>query len=287
MKNIAIYGRVGSSASKASILDLAEALDAAHFNVSINEELGNYHDLSAIRTWKYQLPEQTELLITLGGDGTILDTVPFTAHRGIPVLGVNLGRLGFLSAGMETNSKELAKQLIEGDFRIEKRSLLSLTTENQLFGNENIALNDCTILKKDRASMIAVSAYVDGELLCSYWADGLIISTPTGSTGYSMSCGGPIAFPQSKVFMLTAIAAHQLNVRPVILSDESKITLEFDQKGVQFAANLDSRTEFFDSGMKLQLEKAPYSFSLIKLNSESFAGTIRKKLLWGIDKRNH
>lgn len=228
-----------------------------------------------------------DFLISFGGDGTILDALTMVRSSELPVLGINTGRLGFL-AGVSINEAEhVLNDLSKGHYTLDKRSVLQLESSHQLFEGENYALNDFVIHKKDSSSMIIIHAYINGEFLNSYWSDGLIISTPTGSTGYSLSCGGPIIYPASSSFVITPVAPHNLNVRPIIVSDENVISFEIEGRATSYLVSLDSRSETVSSQVQLAIKKAAFSFNLVKFNEENYLQTLRSKLMWGVDNRNN
>ena len=228
-----------------------------------------------------------DFVITLGGDGTILSAATFVKDSNVPVLGINLGRLGFLASIEKSSIEGAIALLVEGRFSIESRSLIYLESSQSLFGGDNFALNDFTILKRDTSSMISIHTYVNGAYLNTYWADGVILATPTGSTGYSLSCGGPIIFPNSGNFVLTPVAPHNLNIRPVVISDESVVSFEIEGRAESFLCTLDSRHELITSDFHLAIRKADFSIKLVQLQGHGFMKTIRNKLAWGADKRNH
>jgi NAD+ kinase len=227
-----------------------------------------------------------EFLFSIGGDGTILDTLALVQNSGIPVLGINIGRLGFLSSISKEEISTAIEKIVKGHYALDKRSLLRLESNRSLFGDVNYALNELTIHKKDSSSMIIINTYLNGEYLNSYWADGLIISTPTGSTGYSLSCGGPIIVPHSENFVLTPIAPHNLNVRPIIVSDKHVISLEVEGRSQYFLASLDSRSVTIDSSIQLAVRKEDFCMNLVRIGNENFLSTLRTKLKWGLDTRN-
>ncbi|MGK0364480.1 MAG: NAD+ kinase [Saprospiraceae bacterium] len=231
--------------------------------------------------------KKIDFVITLGGDGTILNAATVVRDSGVPVLGINLGRLGFLAGIEKARIKEAIDLLQRGMFSIEDRSLLQIESNVPLFGDVPFALNDMTILKRDTSSMITIHTYVDGAYLNSYWADGIIIATPTGSTGYSLSCGGPIIFPNSGNFVITPVAPHNLNIRPIVISDNSIISFEVEGRAENFLCTLDSRFETITSSTQLAVRKCDYPMKLVRLNDNSFMRTIRNKLAWGMDSRNH
>jgi len=226
-----------------------------------------------------------DYMLSLGGDGTFLETLSFVRNSGIPILGINTGRLGFLANVAKTEINEAIDALMQKKYKIEKRDLLSVTAATKLFGEINYGLNELTILKKDSSSMITIHTYINGDYLNSYFADGLIIATPTGSTAYSLSCGGPLVMPDSQNFVITPIAPHNLNVRPLVISDSSVITLKVEGRNNFYLASLDSRSEVIDSSVELTVQKADFYAHLIQLEGQTFFNTMRNKLLWGLDKR--
>ena len=227
-----------------------------------------------------------DYVITLGGDGTILDAVTEIRDSNVPILGINLGRLGFLASIEKSKIKEAIQLLKRGMYSIDERSLLYLESNIPIFGDIRFALNDCTLLKRDTSSMVTIHTYINGAYLSSYWADGIIIATPTGSTGYSLSCGGPIIFPNSGNFVITPVAPHNLNVRPIVISDNSVISFEIEGRAESFLCSLDSRSEIINSKYQLAIRKCDFKIKLIQLRDRSFLRTIREKLAWGIDSRN-
>lgn len=229
---------------------------------------------------------EVDFMFSIGGDGTILDTVTQIQDSGIPVLGINIGRLGFLSSIAAEEIAGAIESLMKGHFSLDKRRLLRLESNVKIFGEANFALNELTIHKKDSSSMIIINTYLNGEYLNSYWADGLIISTPTGSTGYSLSCGGPIVAPYSGNFVITPIAPHNLNVRPIVVSDENVISLEVQGRSQYFLASLDSRSVTIDSSISLAVRRAEFTINLVRMGNDNFLDTLRKKLNWGLDTRN-
>jgi NAD+ kinase len=234
------------------------------------------------------LAEQVDVMISLGGDGTLLDTVSLIRDSQIPVIGINFGRLGFLASINKDDIASAIDSLVNKKFTLDNRALLTVESDLELFGDENFALNDVTIHKRDTSAMMIIHAYLNGEFLNSYWADGLILATPTGSTAYSLSCGGPIIFPQSNNFVVTPISPHNLNVRPVVLSDSNIISFEIEGRSSKYLLSCDSRTEVLDAGStRINVKKSHFEINLVRLNSEDYLSTLRKKLLWGIDTRNY
>lgn len=230
--------------------------------------------------------DNIDFLFSIGGDGTLLRAVTYVRESNIPILGINTGRLGFISSVSTDQIDDAVDNVLNGNYKIRSRTVLELATENNLFGTTNFALNEVAIVKKDTSSMIRVDAFIDDEFLNSYWADGLLISTPTGSTGYSLSCGGPIILPGTKNIIIAPIAPHNLNVRPIIINEKSVIRLKVEDRDQLALVSLDSRSRAFDSSFELTIKKANFKIKLIEPKDNSFITTIRTKLMWGSDKRN-
>ena len=227
-----------------------------------------------------------EAVFSLGGDGTLLDTLTHVASSELPILGINLGRLGFLAVISRDNIRDALGAYFSGDFVYDDRSLLSLETNSNLFDGHAYAMNEFAILRKDTSSMIVVKCHVDGEFLNTYWADGLMVATSTGSTAYSLSCGGPVIMPNTNNFIITPISPHNLNIRPLIISENSELTLQVESSNPSYQVSLDSRSESVDEILEFKLRKAPFTCRLIKIRGSSFLDTLRSKLTWGLDKRN-
>lgn len=232
------------------------------------------------------LSRDTEFMISLGGDGTLLDTVALVKNKPISIMGINFGRLGFLAGIGRDKMQEALKSLSNRSFITDKRSLIHLDADMPLFGSVPFALNEFAIHKRDTASMIKIHTYLNGEFLNTYWADGLIVATPTGSTGYSLSCGGPIVFPDSGSFVITPVAPHHLNVRPLIVPDDQIISFEVESRYEDIICSLDSRREIVGKNISLAVRKEVFDISLIRLGENSFLQTLHNKLTWGFDKRN-
>jgi NAD+ kinase len=227
-----------------------------------------------------------DFVIVLGGDGTMLHAVTIVRDSGVPMLGINLGRMGFLASVEKKLIRESILKLKQGHYGIEERSMLYLESAPGLFGDIPFALNDCTLLKRDTSSMITIHTFVNGDYLNTYWADGIIIATPTGSTGYSLSCGGPVIFPDSSSLVITPVAPHNLNLRPIVLSDESVISFEIEGRADNFICTLDSRFELINAHHQLAVRKNDFPIRLVLLQDITFLHTIREKLAWGTDIRN-
>lgn len=234
------------------------------------------------------LDSSFDMLVSIGGDGTILRAATYVRDSGIPILGINAGRLGFLASVQQENINEFLMLVLKKDFKISPRTLLSLSCLPKIDSVDdiNFALNEITVSRKDTTSMITIETSLNGEYLNSYWADGLIISTPTGSTGYSLSCGGPVLTPDVKSLVITPIAPHNLNARPLVITDETEIELKVTGREKQYLVSLDSRIATVDNNTILKITKTPFQINMVEINNETFLKTLRKKLLWGEDKRN-
>lgn len=230
--------------------------------------------------------QEMDFVISVGGDGTLLDAVCYVGAYETPILGINTGRMGFLATIAKDDISHAVQVLIDKKYSLEDRSLVRLESEPALFGGINFGLNEFTIHKRDTSSMITVHTYIDGEYLNSYWADGLIISTPTGSTGYSLSCGGPLISPLAKNFVITPVSPHNLNVRPMVVSDESEISFKIEGRSQKFLVSLDSRSTPIDASVALKIKKETFVTKLVKCYDYSFFDTLRQKLNWGYDLRN-
>lgn len=291
---VALYGHHVIESDVSTVANLVEALVAVKAEMCFEEHFLN--QLLALG-WKKKYPvfnSQTglhanfDLFVSFGGDGTILRGVSYIKDLGIPIVGVNTGRLGFLATFNKEEVAKVVTEFVAGAYTIEDRAVVELNTPEGVpsFMPLNFALNEISVSRKDTTSMIKIETYLDGEFLTSYWADGLIVATPTGSTGYSLSCGGPVIAPLTKSFALTPIAPHNLNARPLIISDDTEIRLKVMGRENQHLVSLDSRLAIVDNETELIITKAPFGIKMVKYNSESFLKTLRKKLLWGEDRRN-
>jgi NAD+ kinase len=245
-----------------------------------------FSDKTTVFSDSGDLTDAIDFLISLGGDGTLLDTVTLVRDKNIPVLGINFGRLGFLAS---IGSKELhiaVQSLVKRTILIDKRSLIHLDASKPLFGDVPYGLNEFAIHKTDTSPMIKIHTYLNGEFLNTYWADGVIVATPTGSTGYSLSCNGPVVFPESSSFVITPVAPHNLNVRPIIVPDDNIISFEIEGRTDHFICALDSRKELVDKKVQLAVRNESFTLSLVRLNENNFLQTLRNKLSWGLDTRN-
>ncbi len=230
--------------------------------------------------------EDFDFVISIGGDGTLLETITHVGDSQVPILGVNTGRLGFLATTSEGLIGEALDLIERNEYEIDSRMLVKVQCDEAIFNGTNFGLNEFSVLKQDTSSMITVHASINGDFLNSYWADGLIISTPTGSTGYSLSCGGPVVMPHSNNLILTPVSPHNLNVRPLVVSNSCVITLEVESRSNYFMVSLDSRSNIVKTGLKIQVMRGDFSARLIKFEGYSFVNTLRQKLNWGLDVRN-
>jgi NAD+ kinase len=236
-------------------------------------------------TTEKDLDPATNLLVSIGGDGTFLESIPLVFRKQIPIIGINSGRMGFLANISKEEIESAFSAIFKGEHRIEHRTMIHFETPEGIFGDLNFALNEITI-QKNNASMITIDAHVDNEFLNTYWTDGLIVSTPTGSTAYSLSAGGPIVVPGSGSFIIAPIASHNLTVRPIVVPDHVHIKLTVKSRSGQFLVTADNRTRLVDSSVQFTLSKSEYVLNMIKLPSTNFYSTIQNKLMWGMDKRN-
>ena len=290
---VAVYGRKFTDNFAPYIQKFFDKLDSIGVGVLIYEPFLDYLKLRINISDKVkpfiknsEIINSAEFLFSVGGDGTFLDSTTFIRDSNIPIIGINTGRLGFLS-GVSINEIETAlEDVFAGKFALDQRSLLKVETENNLFGTNNFALNELTVHKKDSSSMVTINAFIDGDFLNSYWADGLIVATPTGSTAYALSCGGPIILPGSNNFEITPIAPHNLNVRPIVIPDDKVLTLKIEGRSQDFLVSLDSRSKTIDSSVELKISKNNFTINLARLHNENILGTIRNKLNWGLDQRN-
>ncbi|RMB57164.1 NAD kinase [Dokdonia sinensis] len=256
-------------------------LELIHKNENINKKYSHFSTFE-------ELDKSYNLFFSIGGDGTMLRTVTYIRDLDIPIVGINTGRLGFLATIKKEAIEKSVLQILKSNYSLSERSLLSVKVEGnaEIFGDMDFALNEIAVNRKNTTSMISVETHINGEPLTHYWADGLIVATPTGSTGYSLSCGGPVIAPLTSSFVLTPIAPHNLNARPLVIPDNSIITLTVSGREEQHLISLDSRITTLDNDTTITIQKSPFTVKLITLEDESFLKTLRKKLLWGEDKRN-
>ena len=291
---VAIYGLTYQDLALQYVLELLEELQKESAEVYIEQDfydnLVSKKALKAYKTFtsKKGLDSTFTMFVSFGGDGTILRATTFVKDLGIPIIGVNTGRLGFLSILKKEDVRKVVRGFVKGNYTIVERSLVQIKVDgyDAAFKDLNFALNEITVSRKDTTSMITVETHLNGEYLTSYWADGLIVSTPTGSTGYSLSCGGPVIEPTAKSLVLTPIAPHNLNARPLVISDETVIRLKVSGREENHLISLDSRIASVENETEIEIKKANFTIKMIEFNSESFLKTLRNKLLWGEDKRN-
>ena len=290
---VAIYSRVLESTQQKDVQLFFDELEKEEIEPVIFrdffEHASKYITLSpSITTFSHhsELTPDIDFLISLGGDGTLLDTITLIRDKNIPVVGINFGRLGFLASIGRDEMTEAVKALARRSYVLDKRSLIHLDSNIPLFNEVPYGLNEFAIHKRDIAPMIKIHTYINGELLNTYWADGLILATPTGSTGYSLSCAGPVVFPESGSFVLTPIAPHNLNVRPIIIPDNTIVSFEIESRADEIICALDSRRELVDKNVLLAVRKENFAVNLVRLNENNFLQTLRNKLSWGLDKRN-
>lgn len=289
---VALFGRVFSDDKISYLQLLVNKLELEHIEIVVAEDFYHYvagkvdfRTMPGLFTKESFRSVSANYLVSVGGDGTMLDAITYVGRTGVPVMGINLGRLGFLSSIHKEDIEQAIDDLLSGQFRIDKRSLLRLETEDGIFGDFNYALNELTVNKKDTGSMILVNVFVNDIPLNGYWGDGLIIATPTGSTAYSLSCNGPILSPDSENFIITPIATHNLTVRPVVIPDKSEITLKVDGRFSQYLVGLDNRYETIGASTKMLVRKETFQVNIVQRLNDNFFSTLRQKLMWGHDMR--
>ena len=290
---VAIYSRVIEENERVEVQQLLDELQLQRIQSMIYKPF--YDQISTVFRFPEnilffrdsgQLDDSVDFLISLGGDGTLLDTIAFVRDKNIPVIGINFGRLGFLASIGKGDMVMAVKALVNRTYVTDKRSLIHLDANKPLFDEVPYGLNEFAIHKTDTSPMIRIHTYLNGEFLNTYWADGLIVSTPTGSTGYSLSCGGPIVFPESGSFVINPVAPHNINVRPIIVPDDNIISFEVEGRAENFICALDSRKEIVDKNVQLAVRRETFNISLVRLNENNFLQTLRNKLSWGLDRRN-
>ncbi|MBU2995156.1 NAD kinase [Cellulophaga baltica] len=291
---IAVYGQTYTDNALDYVIELLDELSKSSSEVFFEEEFyqllsksGNLQEYPLFNT-EEGLDSTFDMFVSFGGDGTVLRAITYVQNLDIPIVGVNTGRLGFLSTFQKEDVRNLVTEFIAGEFTIVERSLVEVTTNPPMeeFEKLNFALNEVTVSRKDTTSMITVDTHLNNEYLTSYWADGLIVATPTGSTGYSLSCGGPVIAPTAKSLILTPIAPHNLNARPLVIADETTIRLKVSGREDNHLVSLDSRIATVANGTEIIIKKSSFTIKMIEYTSESFFKTLRNKLLWGEDRRN-
>ncbi len=290
---VAIYSRVIDYDQKGEVQQLFDELGKEKIELVIYQPFFEtirssfrFPDRISIFKDSNDLTSTIDFLISLGGDGTLLDTVTLVRNKNIPILGINFGRLGFLASIGRNELSTAVQSLVKRTIVIDKRSLIHLDANKPLFGDVPYGLNEFAIHKTDTSPMIKIHTYLNGEFLNTYWADGVIVATPTGSTGYSLSCNGPVVFPESASFVITPVAPHNLNVRPIVVGDDNIISFEVEGRTDHFICALDSRKEIVDKKVQLAVQREAFTLSLVRLNENNFLQTLRNKLSWGLDTRN-
>lgn len=292
---VGIYGQFYHTNAGTYIAELLELLRRESIQVIIEEHFLELIHLNKTIDEKYshfstfeELDNSFDLFFCIGGDGTILKSINYIRNLDIPIVGINTGRLGFLATIQKEEIKECLQNILEKKYSLSRRSVLNISTNpsNQDPVFKNIALNEIAVSRKNTTSMITVDTWLNDQYLNSYWADGLIVSTPTGSTGYSLSCGGPVITPDAASLIITPIAPHNLNARPLVVKDDTKITLRVSGREDSHLVSMDSRIGSLENDTEIIIEKAAYAINLVELKGDSFIQTLRKKLMWGEDKRN-
>ncbi|MDQ3535143.1 MAG: NAD kinase [Bacteroidota bacterium] len=288
----AIHGRRSIDESIPYVQEVFDVLNKRKAEIYISEVFYKTLKNSSINTGDFKIYEvnddlsHIDIVISIGGDGTLLDTITHVGALELPILGINTGRLGFLATTSKNEIFNAIEAIYNKLYSFDMRSLIKLESDQNIFNNLNYGLNEFTILKKDTSSMITVHTFIDGDYLNSYWADGLIVSTPTGSTGYSISCGGPVVLPHSNNFIITPVSPHNLNVRPMVVSDNSVISFKIEGRSKYYLVSLDSRSYTVDNSIQMAVKKQDFKVKLVKLNGYNFLDTLRQKLNWGLDIRN-
>ncbi len=291
---VGIYGQSNNEITKKYARFLIDIFNQNKISILFEEKFYEYlkNDINDLNYQTFKsynnLDSSLDLFFSVGGDGTFLRSISFVRDLNIPIIGINTGRLGFLATIQKEDIEQAFNEILNKKYVIQERTLLCVKTDdnNKDIAELNFALNEVSVSRKNTASMITVETYLDKEFLNTYWSDGLIISTPTGSTGYSLSCGGPIISPTSKNLILTPIAPHSLSVRPLVIPQETKIALKVDSRANEALLTLDSRITTINNNTNITIEKCNFTIKTIQLNSQSFIKTLREKLLWGEDKRN-
>lgn len=285
---VAVHGRLRFEADRPRLEAILQKLLSKFDSVSFTRDLASMGRIQTEQLIEHEKFNKGEfdVLISIGGDGTILESVRKVGQSGIPILGVNAGRLGFLASTPFEEFGQALQKLANGDFQVDQRTLVKAETDCNLFGTDNYALNEVSVHKNATSSMLVVNAYLDDFFLNTYWADGLIISSPTGSTGYSLSAGGPIVAPGTSNFIITPIAPHNLNVRPLVVSDNRKVRLKIGQSDPNFMVSLDSQSKVVGSEVEIRVSKADFQVGLVRFGPNDYFDTLRSKLMWGHDRRN-
>lgn len=290
---IAVHGKDFKRESAPLIARIFDILNGGNTEVHVSSKFASFLKHTSFRKYSFEIYhpgesdfKQYDFFLSIGGDGTLLESVSHIGKAEVPVLGVNTGRLGFLATISKDTVEEALRHVLAGAYTLDKRTTIKLEADRDIFGKLSFALNDFTLVKKDSSSMITIHTYIDGEFLNTYWADGIIVATPTGSTGYSLSCGGPLIFPRSENFVITPVSPHTLTVRPIVVGDHSEIAFHVEGRTKKFLVSLDSRFATVDHTVKLKVLKGDFSVNLIQLEGQHYFKTLRQKLNWGLDIRN-
>ena len=291
MKTIALFGKTLAPENGEYMRQLFEELANFQAEIVVYQPFANIVAAYIPQCVHYSVFHShadlnADLLFSIGGDGTILDTVPFVLDSGIPVAGINMGRLGFLSGISKNEIPKAVESVVTGEYSVEERSLLELVSPFNVFGDVRYALNELNVIRNPEHSLLAIKVFVDDVYLNTYWGDGILLATPTGSTAYSLSAGGPIIAPNAKNFVITPIATHNLTVRPVVIPDDSTVRIQVEGREKKFVFSMDSRSCTLDTSVQLEVRKASFCLNLVRMRGEDFFGTIRNKLMWGKDNRN-
>ncbi len=291
MKTIALFGKALAPENGEYMRQLFEELAGYQAEIVVYQPFANIVATYIPQGLHYSVFHShadlnSDLLFSIGGDGTILDTVPFVLDSGIPVAGINMGRLGFLSGISKNEIPKAVESVVTGEYSVEQRSLLELVSPFNVFGDVRYALNELNVIRNPEHSLLAIKVFIDDVYLNTYWGDGILLATPTGSTAYSLSAGGPIIAPNAKNFVITPIATHNLTVRPVVIPDDSTVRIQVEGREKKFVFSMDSRSCTLDTSVQLEVRKAGFCLNLVRMRGEDFFGTIRNKLMWGKDNRN-
>jgi len=291
---IAIYGKKFDADFDNYIIKLFDILEKAKIKICVYEAFFEYiqkrlslkkEGLTFFSSQK-GLNGDYDIFLSIGGDGTFLESVAFVKDKGIPIAGINSGRLGFLANISKKELETALNKIISKSYSFEERELIELETAEDQFKNNNFALNEITVQKTDSSSMITIHVYLDGQFLTTYWADGLIISTPTGSTAYSLSAGGPIVAPDAKNYIITPLAPHNLTIRPIVIPNHHNLTLKIEGRDQNYLVSLDDRHKVLSNSVELKIKKSKFKIKILKHDNRTFYSTLREKLMWGLDKRN-
>ncbi len=290
IKKFAIFGNEYQAKKSASIQKILSCLSRKKAEIYVERTFYNFltqkENLKIVVAGVFDdYNFDVDYVISMGGDGTLLKAASKVGSKETPIIGVNMGRLGFLADVLPTEVEDALDEIYTESFNIEKHTVIQVTTDGEVIDGNPFALNDIAVLKRDNASMITIHTHVNGDLLVNYQADGLIVATPTGSTAYSLSNGGPIIVPQSGSLCITPVAPHSLNIRPIVINDDSEITLEVESRSHNFLVAIDGRSEKLVEGTRLTISKAPYTINIIKRHNHRYFSTLREKLMWGADQR--